>query len=255
MIVTTAGRNNACVIQTAKEISELYNLRYIDRNKESINNLREKYHSNVLMVGSGKIELHTQESVVKYHPNFAQVRMKRILKRQDDAFLEATNLIEGSTIIDCTMGMLSDSLIASFAVGKTGSVTSIEAVSELYITMVEGMKKYRYEIEELRDAAKRIMTYNMHSLDYLKQQYNDSVDVVYFDPMFEETIDASTGLQSMQRMADHTGLSNELIEEAKRVAKKRVVLKAHFRSPMFEAYGFMRCIRPSSTSHFGVIIK
>ena len=95
----------------------------------------------------------------------------------------------------------------------------------------------------------------MHSLDYLKQQYNDSVDVVYFDPMFEETIDASTGLQSIQRMADYSGLTNELIEEAKRVAKKRVVLKAHFRSPMFETYGFMRCIRPSSTSHFGVIIK
>ena len=65
MIVTTAGRNNASVIQIAKGISERYNLRYIDRNKESINNLREKYHSNVLMVGSEKIELHTQESVVK----------------------------------------------------------------------------------------------------------------------------------------------------------------------------------------------
>ncbi|CAD2072406.1 class I SAM-dependent methyltransferase [Phocicoccus pinnipedialis] len=254
MIITTSGRSNVSVIHEAKRIAERYNASYIHRNKESIKKLLEKYQTNILMVGREKIELHTHSGKVKYHPNFAQVRAKRLLKGQSDAFIEATELNKGSSIIDCTMGMLSDSLIASFIVDEAGSVTSLEAVQDLYITMVEGMDRYRYEIQELSKAASRIKTYNINAIDYLKSQEDSSVDVVYFDPMFEETVESSSGIQSIESLANHNGLTEEFINEAKRVANKRVVLKAHFRSSMFETFGFMRCVRSSSASHFGVII-
>jgi 16S rRNA (guanine1516-N2)-methyltransferase len=43
--------------------------------------------------------------------------------------------------------------------------------------------------------------------------------------------------------------------EALRVAKKRVVLKAHYRSPLFERYGFQRMTRPNIKFHYGVVEK
>jgi hypothetical protein len=48
-------------------------------------------------------------------------------------------------------------------------------------------------------------------------------------------------------------LTNTEIEQAKRVAIHKVILKDHFRSPRFEKFGFYVCKRPSAKFHFGVI--
>lgn len=40
--------------------------------------------------------------------------------------LRAAGLSEGDTFLDCTLGLGSDAIIASMAVGETGSVIGIE---------------------------------------------------------------------------------------------------------------------------------
>ena len=71
--------------------------------------------------------------------------------------------------------------------------------------------------------------------------------------MFEEVIEESSNFQALRAAGIHDALNVEWIEEAKRVARKRVVLKAHFRSTVFEQFGFKREIRLSSKFHYGVI--
>lgn len=255
MIITTACKYNIKIVSIAKEISTSYNLPFVERKKRSIQELFDTYESNVLMVGSEKIELHTSKGTLKYHPNFAQVRIKRLLKGETDPFIEATGLKEDSSIIDCTMGMLSDSLVASYVVGITGSVTAVETIRDVHVTISSGAYRYRHTIEEINRAAERIKTKHINAYQYLSLQEDASVDVVYFDPMFEETIQSSSGLQSLEALVSFSELTHETVQEARRVAKKRVVLKAHFRSQLFEEHGFIRCIRPSSVLHYGVIVK
>jgi hypothetical protein len=43
------------------------------------------------------------------------------------------------------------------------------------------------------------------------------------------------------------------LREAKRVARKKIIIKAHFRDKVFEIYGFKQFVRPNQKFHYGVI--
>ncbi|MFZ7944194.1 hypothetical protein ACO1D1_11255 [Neobacillus sp. 19] len=101
----------------------------------------------------------------------------------------------------------------------------------------------------------KITVIQSKALEFLKTQQNDSVDCVYFDPMFEETILESDGIKGLGQFAIHDDLTEESIIEALRVAKKRVVLKDYYKSQRFERYGFIVNRRKSAKFHFGIIEK
>ena len=91
------------------------------------------------------------------------------------------------------------------------------------------------------------------AISYLKTLPDDAFDVVYMDPMFEEVIEESNNFEALRDAGEHFTLTAKWVEEAKRVAKKRVVLKAHFRSNSFDEFRFTRDIRLTSKFHYGVI--
>jgi hypothetical protein len=72
--------------------------------------------------------------------------------------------------------------------------------------------------------------------------------------MFEETVDSS-GIAPLRSFASYSDLTMDAVIEAKRIAKKRVVLKDHFRSERFVKFGFTQHIRKTSKFHFGTIEK
>ncbi|MGQ0516376.1 class I SAM-dependent methyltransferase, partial [Bacillus sp. D-CC] len=76
---------------------------------------------------------------------------------------------------------------------------------------------------------------------------------VYLDPMFEETVIESDGIKGLKHFALYHDITDETIAEAKRVARKRVVLKDHFRSSRFEKHNFHVYKRKSAKFHFGVV--
>jgi hypothetical protein len=73
--------------------------------------------------------------------------------------------------------------------------------------------------------------------------------------MFEEKILESDGIKALGHIAIHDNLTHEIINEAIRVVKLRVVLKDHFKSLRFEKYGFQVLRRKTAKFHFGVIEK
>ena len=73
--------------------------------------------------------------------------------------------------------------------------------------------------------------------------------------MFDESILESNGIRELTHLAAPHSLSENIIQEAKRVARKRVVLKDHFRSPRFEQFGFNVCKRKTAKFHYGFIEK
>ncbi len=254
-IVTTAGRTNDLFVQKAKEIASELTLPYVRRQKKSMQKLQQEQQANVLVVSKERLELYVYSSTSPFffHPNSAAFRMKRILNGEKDLLLEALNLQVGDRFLDTTAGLCSDSILASFAVGEKGVVNACEKDAMIAFVVERGLKAYETESIELQESMRRIHIIQQDAVDYLKQMEANSYDVVYMDPMFEEVIEESSNFQTLREAGVHESLSEEWVEEAKRVAKKRVVLKAHFRSPLFEKYQFKQLTRLTSKFHYGII--
>ena len=256
MFVTTCGRANQIVIEKAQQAADTLSIPYVPRKKRSIRYHMENTGQDCLVIGKERLELHTREGDVEpffFHPNSASFRIKRLLRGEPDPLIEAAGLKEGMSFLDCTLGLASDSIIASHVVGQSGKVTGIEANKYISHILVHGLKEWISPLQELNRAMNRIDVLNGPFQEELKKMPDDAFDVVYMDPMFEEALTDSQGINPIRRWASYTGVTTEGIEEAKRVAKKRVILKEHYQSQLFEEMGFEVLKRPSAKFHFGVI--
>ncbi|KAB2338197.1 hypothetical protein F7731_01105 [Cytobacillus depressus] len=257
MIITTAGRTNEEMNALAINIAKELNSKYVFRRKRSVAAIQEAEKDDCIVVGNERLELYLfgEKDPFFFHPNSAMFRIKRLLKGEHDPFIEAACLRPGKTVLDCTLGLASDSIVASFVVGVEGRVTGIEGNRYLAYLVKKGLQAWDSEISVMNEAMERIEVVNSLSLSYLKNLPDNSYDIVYFDPMFEEHILESDGIKALSRFAVYEDLTHELIGEAYRVAKEKVILKDHFRSERFKKYQFEVLIRKSSKFHFGVLQK
>lgn len=255
MIVTTAGRTNLMMIKMAEMIAFDLKAEYKPRKKKSVIAMKEAYHSDVLVVGQNRLELHelNTPNPFFFHPNSAMFRLKRVQKGESDPLLAAADLKKGDRFLDCTLGLGSDSIIASFAVGEKGIVTAAEARKLVAYLVKTGLNKWETGISEFDESMRRINVTHINHLDYLKSLKTNAFDVVYFDPMFDEEIEESNGIEQLRTLSCDQPLTDEVIREAKRVAAKRVVLKNHWKSPSFDSFGFEVFKRKTAKFHFGVI--
>jgi 16S rRNA G966 N2-methylase RsmD len=256
VFVTTCGRANQEVIEKAYKTAEILDIPYIPRKKRSIlhhMNLQEK---DCLVIGKERLELHTREENSEpffFHPNSASFRIKRVMRGETDPLIEACDLKEGMSFLDCTLGLASDSIIASHIVGEKGRVVGVEANKYISHILHHGLQDWVSPLHELNSAMNRITVINGHFQEELKGIPDDAFDVVYLDPMFEEALTDSHGINPIRHWASYSGLTKEGIKQAIRVAKKRVVLKEHYQSPLFKELGFDVNKRPSAKFHFGIL--
>lgn len=257
MFVTTAGRTNPEMVTQAKRIADELTVMYIKREKRSIKDLQLQHGDECLVVGKNRLELHKIGKVEPFffHPNIAMLRLKRLLQGEQDPYLAAAGIKEGSKILDCTLGLGSDAIVASFAAGETGSVLAIEADPAISCIVRNGLNQWQDAQPEIQEAMKRIEIRTGHHLNLLKAMPDHSFDVVYFDPMFEESVLESDGIRGLTHFASRENLTEETLVEAKRVAVSRVVLKDHFRSTRFSQFGFTVIKRKTSVFHYGYIEK
>lgn len=257
MFVTTAGRTNQEMIEEAKKVARELSCHYKERNKKSIQSLQLLLKDDCIVVGKERLELFLLgvTDPFFFHPNSSMFRIKRLLKGNSDPFIDATGLTSGMSLLDCTLGLASDSIVASFIVGSTCSVTGIEANKYLAYFVRKGLLSWSSGLSEIDLAMGRINVQNSLSLSYLQNISSDEFDVVYLDPMFEETILESDGIRRLAQLAVYNEVTSALIVEAKRVARSRVVLKDHFRSNRFEQFRFNVLKRPSAKFHFGILAK
>jgi 16S rRNA G966 N2-methylase RsmD len=182
-------------------------------------------------------------------------RIKRLLNGDYDPFVESVQLTLGMSFLDCTLGLASDAIVASFVTGKEGRVVGIEGQKYLAYIVNRGLKEWDSDLQVMNSAMRRIQVRHSNSLDYLKSLPDHSFDCIYFDPMFEESILESDGIKGLSQFALHDDITKETIEEAKRVVKHRIILKDHFKSSRFETYGFEVIRRKTAKFHFGFIQK
>lgn len=255
IIVTTAGRPDELSMQLAQHACEHLQASFQPRNKRSVKKMAEMYNANVIVAGKNRYEYYVKgaEAPFFFHPNSAAFRLKRVARGESDPLLDAAQLEAGNSFLDCTLGMGADAMMAACQVGSSGRIIGLEANPNVAFIVKKGMATYDTSELPLTSCMRQIEVVQCEALEYLRMQPDHSIDVVYMDPMFEEIIEESSNFEALRVSGSHITLSEHWVNEAKRVARKRVVLKAHFRSQWFERFGFERDVRLTSKFHFGVI--
>ncbi|MCX7781785.1 MAG: class I SAM-dependent methyltransferase, partial [Negativicutes bacterium] len=150
----------------------------------------------------------------------------------------AMGLAPGMTVLDCTLGLATDAIVASFVTGPKGKVTGLESSPVLALVAKYGLGSFTAESNEITAALRRIEVKCDDHRVYLQEQPDASVDVVFFDPMFRVPIASSSNLKPLRYLANPQPLSKEIIKEAARVARRRIVVKEAQASGALRELGF-----------------
>lgn len=251
-LVTTAYRPNGKTDRMAEQAAKDLSIPFVLRKKRSIERIHDEECADVLVAAKERLEFYPlgKTEPFFFHPNSAAFRTKRPIG--EDPLIAVSGLSAGDVFLDCTLGMASDAIVASYRAGSQGKVIGCESHPVLAYILQHGLARYE-AMPHLHEAMKQIQVVPKNAVDFLKTLPDDSVDVVYMDPMFTEEITEATNFTPLRGPANDGQLTDEWVREAVRAARKSVVLKAHFRSADFEEFGFTRRVRPNTKFHYGVI--
>lgn len=240
VIVTTSIDETPALVNEAKELAADLKIDYLKRNKKPINYLTEKIEDGIFVVNSnrGTSYYKKNEKEVFFHPNMAFLRIEQLKKGFSDSFVSACGLERGMSFFDGTLGLASDALVAAYVVGNEGKVMGAEISTPLFAITRKGLDFYKSRHSNWGSLIDRITIQNIENLKWLRQMKDSSVDVVYFDFMFEKSLENSHGIQVIKSITDNQTITKEHVVEAARVAKHRIVAKSGYSGISLETLGF-----------------
>ena len=255
LVVTTVQHPSDDVIALAENIGRILNIPFTLRAKNSLMAIKIHYQvDNIIVVGQKGPLVNTPGGEYFFHLSMAELRIKNLLNGQHDHMIAAMNLAAGMSVLDCTLGLATDSIVASFVVGKTGTVLGLETSPIVAFIASYGLQHFQTDESYLTEALRRIAVKHVHSYKYLTTLPNNSYDVVYFDPMFRHPIHSSSNVKPLRYLADNSPLPKNTLKEACRVAKQRVVVKESSKSDEFTRLGITTVYGGKYSSvHYGVI--
>jgi 16S rRNA G966 N2-methylase RsmD len=192
--------------------------------------------------------IQTSAGQLFFHENTAGRRTMH--SGRTDAVLRALDPQPGDHILDATIGLACDALViaTSPAVRK---VTGVESNPLLADLVSRGLKNYTFKKKHLEAGADKITVVCGDNIAFMRSRRDAEFDLVYFDPMFTETVTASPMMQRVRAVADKTPLAEEALREAARVARRRIVVKG--RRGCFDPIEFTRIIQSGRTIFYGII--
>ncbi|MBP8628894.1 MAG: class I SAM-dependent methyltransferase [Negativicutes bacterium] len=256
-IITTITKVNTDLIYQAQALAQKLNKKFVTRNNLSLERLKQDNNvDNILIFTKDGLKAHTSQGDLFFHLNMAQLRILNLNRNQKDHMVEAMDLKPKMSVLDCTLGLGTDATVASYIVGENGKVVGLESATLIYLITKYGLANFNHDNIAINHSLRRIESFNLHYLDYLKAQGDNSFDIVYFDPMFRKPIQDSANFKPMRAIANMEQLQSKALVEALRVAKKRVVIKETKDSMEFERLNISQIYggKYSSVS-YGVIDK
>lgn len=246
IVVTTSLTADEKKQAEARALAQFWGMTYCERQKKSLKTIMGDKEGALVFYQSQLIYENHEGKRLFFHPDTAMLR----IKAQRDPLLEIIGTGK-KKILDCTMGLASDSLVMAAAGHQ---VTALESEILIHLLVKSGLQSFETNQEELKRALKAISPICQDSLSFLQAQKDKSFDILYFDPMFSQDIPESENLAGLSGLANPCRLNSNLLAEAKRVTREKIILKAHFRDPVFEDLGFKRKIRPNQKFHYGVMV-
>ena len=238
VVVTVGHKAKPEHFALAREMAAKLGAPFAERGNTSLDSLRERYGVSCVMVAKEKLVVDTPDGELYFHPGMAHLRLKNLRRGESDHLLNALGIVEGMRILDCTLGMGADAIVESFGVGETGEVIALEKNPVVAALIAHGLETSEGEHPTTVASMRRVCVVRSDYLDFLREQPDDSFDAVSFDPMFRHPFTESAGIHPLRFLADPRPVSGEAIQEARRVARCRVVLKESSKSREFSRLGF-----------------
>jgi 16S rRNA G966 N2-methylase RsmD len=255
MLVTTSYDPTEEQEARAKEAARVLKAVWVPRGRHTLEQLKARHGDpSLLLVSKERMEYHQEEQPpLFFHPSMASIRIKRLLNGETDALLKVSGVQKGDVVLDCTAGLGSDSIVFSYAVGQEGSITALESEPVLYYLVKDGLSRYESDVEALNRAMRRIRLIQADHAAYLKQAPDNSVDIIYFDPMFRHPVNRSNAIGPIRNVANDKAIQPQTVQEARRVARRAIVMKERRKSREFERLGFQETVNTSTNIAYGVI--
>ncbi len=230
LFVTTSFRPSPERAERALRLTEELRANYVARGDFGLPRLfRDRPGSErALVVQADRLLLASRSGdELFYHPNTAFLRLGNVLRGGRDLLLEAGEIGPGDKILDATLGYAAEAILCAHAVGETGEVSGIEAAPELGVVVREGLRTVTTSQRALYEAMRRVRVVHLGDhLDFLRACPPGRYDVVCFDPFFEEVLSGSEPFAPLRAFGRHGPLLPEALDAARRVARRRVLVKA-----------------------------
>ncbi len=239
LAVTVSGKAEPAVEAEAREWARSLGAPFLPR-KGSLKGMLAHAQS-LLVFSASSVTLVDAEGQLSFHAGMAHLRMQRLATGEGDTLARLAELRPGDTVLDCTLGLGQDALVAARAVGPGGRVVGVERSLPLYAVLSAGL----HRAGAFPDSCK-VEVHHADAHAFLEALPGGSFDVVLFDPMFEAARKSQPAFELLRRHADHTPLGPETLAEARRVARRRVLVKAARATRALTSHG----LTPLTTSRY-----
>lgn len=237
--VTTSRRPSNRALRRAERYAHALGVPFLSRKGRSFadllteaTGLMRQPPAGFLVVREPELVVWTHEGILQYHPNMALHRVAALRRGEADTMVSAMELQPGDRFLDCTAGLASDAVVASYAVGPVGRVVALESVAVLSLLLKVGLARYPAQGAALTAAMRRVRVRHCEHTRFLSFCAPHSFDVVYFDPMFDDPVRESHGIAPLRPLADYAPLSMEALELGRQVATRMVVVKERRNGPL-----------------------
>lgn len=228
-VVTTPLRPAPAEEAEARAAAARHGLPFAPRGQDRLSLVLSRAGAGAALVLSSRAALlATAEAEQRWSAGMGVLRMRRTEARQEgrpvsptdrDPFLEAAGIGPGDEVLDATLGLGADALVAAAAAGPGGRVVALEASPLLAAWVAEGLRRLEAA------PARRIEVRATDHLAALRALPDRSFDVVVFDPMFRHGRAQPGGFELVRALADARPLEAAALDEARRVARRAVVVK------------------------------
>jgi 16S rRNA (guanine1516-N2)-methyltransferase len=240
---TTSAKPTLELVARAREAARRWGVPFLPRQHgEGITPWFDSRTEGLLVFERDGVTLWDKEGHHGFHGGMAHLRRLRVAAGEGDTFVRMAELRGGDAVLDCTLGLGQDALVASLAVGPRGRVVGVEKSLALCALASEGLKTY-----ELGPDSCPIEVVHADAREYLGALPARSFDVVFFDPMFARPRKAQPGFDVLRRFADYAPLTPELLMEGRRVARRWVLVKGARYSDDLKKLGLQPEPGPRST--------
>lgn len=241
LVVTTSRKMDAGRWAQAQEWAERLAAVLVLRSDRSLEDLTQEYEvAGVLVVGRERVTYHEPAHNLEYffHPGMARRRLRNIQLGRGDPMITAMRLRPSDTVLDCTLGRATDATVASHMVGPVGRVVGIEKVPVISWLTIQGLQHYEIKDAATREAMRRVEAYCADYTEFLPAQAEGSFDVVYFDPVFDQPLAGSSGMIPLRQLASDEPVTPEALTQARRVARRYVVIKQRIGTALWKELPF-----------------
>ncbi|HEX7623710.1 MAG TPA: class I SAM-dependent methyltransferase [Anaeromyxobacteraceae bacterium] len=223
LAVTTSRHPAASGEAAARAAAARHGVPFLERRGRALAALAASGQAEALLVLSpARAALWVDGGEHAWAAGMGELRAKRLAageRSTRDGFLEAAGLQAGDSVLDATLGLGMDALVAAVAVGPGGRILGLEASQALAALTAEGLAR------DPDPAARRIEVRRADAAALLAELAPRSFDVVVFDPMFRTTRAGAAGFDLVRRLGDARPLAPETLARARAVARRWVVVK------------------------------